>query len=332
MAGVKFQVDPKKGSFGKIAGNQAKDTEGIVKSVLEGMGIGTGMNLIKSILNNFRSLLEMIRNLTKMISLILSPVTDVIMTLLYPVLLILKPIAMAVNQIMLPFLQQAMAFIKEGIAENNSEKVLAGTATIIAGLKAIILYLLGGLIKLISLLFWTVFAEVIGIFSDSAQNFIITNIIPALNGMIDTTIASGMTLLAMKVVDMGSSVGMDMTTFSNNFTGMIDRVFGSLSDKFVKSIAETLKITETMGLIPGFTSLARATGNEWARFAGDASGAIKGAFDSMISALGVNVPEVNIPNEPSNTHSFFERSIDWLSHHKYLIPATPPGMLVRSIL
>jgi hypothetical protein len=298
------------------SGSQAQ-AEGAFKSVLDGMGLGAGIALLSGLVDGFKPLLSMVAALTKVVMLTLMPISQVIMGLLYPVLLIMKPIVLAVNQIMMPFLTQAMEFMREGTETGNAGMVAAGMTTLMAGLNAVILYMSSSLMTFVTTAFLTVVAEIVGLISDDGKSFITDQIIPNIQGIMETATASGIGAIAMQITNMGALLGADMSSFNANVVSMIDGVFPNLSDEFITGLEEALALTETDGIKAGYTALLATTADEWSKYSVAASQSIYDAFFDMITAVGSG--EISLEFLGIEEESFFGKLFDTVRENWDLI-------------
>lgn len=268
----------------------SKNVAGAAAGALKGLGIVGGIAAIVGIISSFKPLVSMVDGLMKMLSALLMPVGYVIMALLYPILLLLKPIMIAVNQVIMPFFKQAMLLMREGALEKNAAKMGAGANVIMSGISAVIIVLFSSVIQMIGTMLYTTIAEVIGVFSPKTKDYILNTMVPQLNQSVELLTASAITTLAMGVVNLSEQLGTDSTTFINDFTSYLDTAFVSLSDTFVSDVNDALNTTKTDGLMAGYATLNTAVLKEIETFGLDMGVSLEGAFNSMLSALGVSVP------------------------------------------
>lgn len=274
-----------KDSKGKVKKKPATQVANAVKGVLQGLGIASALSVIVGIVSSFRPLITIVGNILKLITLVLSPIADVLLVLLMPILLIIKPIAIAINQVMLPFVKQGLTFMQEGIAEGDPAKIAAGTATIFAGLQAVIVFLSSQIIEfaLVSLL--TIAATIVGLFSEEAGRAITDEIIPSVSTLVDSMAALAIAGISANVISLGNEVGSDMSSFTENIVNMIGTVFGGVSEDTLLGISDALNTVNDEGLIPGFADLGTVALDVWGTFGLDMGMAIAGAFTAIIAAF-----------------------------------------------
>lgn len=283
-----------------------------MKGVLEGLGIGSGIQIIAGIIKSFQPVLNIVSSVMKVLGVLLSPVSDLIIGLLIPIILIFKPIAIALNQIMMPFLLQAIAFFKVGAETGDATATALGFSTLLSGLNAVIIVIFAEILELVLTSGLSLIASIVGLFSSSGETFIRDELMGNISGLVETAAAAAIAGMALNIIDLNKMIGLDMTKFETGVLNSIGSIFTNVSEDYILQIGEAMKDVEENGLGTGMATLSAATLAEWANFATDGSNAITSAFETMRNAiLGISSPSTSSNGSEGNgsTNSFFSRAI-----------------------